>query len=463
MTEINDWSATCSIYDICDEHSSKTQSGDQARVSLDLPMGIRPHSTVLIRPTCRTSLIDNGAGFGAQLISSCDDIPVLHIIFHYSDLATEERLVSVKVSFSKYPAIWPQKAKKAWLRWLNDQASEVLVETRLSYAICGRLEHSSIDFFDVTRDTNHEFTAVVCLEHPLDDYDVTHLSITVPPNDVQIEDYQGAKSYNSSPLTFAEDFIISKWREWVYVECPICFDNLIVANATDISCGHLFCADCISMYARTTLRDLKGKSSNPFKCPVTSCRRNIKLVSCVKKMVSKEEWEVVELWREDIKYPPATMLKQCLRKSCGEGLMRHESPGSPFIYCDHCKWMCCELCLRRPHRSSECDQSQIIRLCARYRVASDKIKEKCENKWPWIKEYSISRDDDADAVEWVKANASFCPKCSTGIERSAGCFHMVCADCETHFCYECGVELSFPYYGTHHCWEERNEFQLDDD
>eukprot|EP00957_Ditylum_brightwellii_P182663 13913521-Ditylum_brightwellii.AAC.1 len=130
-------------------------------------------------------------------------------------------------------------------------------------------------------------------------------------------------------------------------------------------------------------------------------------------MVSKEEWEVVELWREDIKYPPATMLKQCLRKSCGEGLMRHESPGSPFIYCDHCKWMCCELCLRRPHRSSECDQSQIIRLCARYRVASDKIKEKCENKWPWIKEYSISRDDDADAVEWVKANASFCPKCST--------------------------------------------------
>ena len=58
---------------------------------------------------------------------------------------------------------------------------------------------------------------------------------------------------------------------------------------------------------------------------------------------------------------------------------------------------------------------------------------------------------------WVQENANVCPNCRNAIERSEGCFHMNCTLCGTHFCYECGEEIFYPYYGTHHCWEETND------
>jgi hypothetical protein len=40
---------------------------------------------------------------------------------------------------------------------------------------------------------------------------------------------------------------------------------------------------------------------------------------------------------------------------------------------------------------------------------------------------------------------------------------MKCFNCATHFCYECGTELFPPFYGTHHCWEEREEEDEDEE
>ena len=79
----------------------------------------------------------------------------------------------------------------------------------------------------------------------------------------------------------------------------------------------------------------------------------------------------------------------------------------------------------------------------------------------WIKEYASSREMDASASLWVKEFASICPNCKNAIERSDGCFHMHCV-CGTHYCYECGEEIFYPFYGTHHCWErEIDEMQFD--
>mmetsp|Transcript_44093 Transcript_44093/g.134266 ORF Transcript_44093/g.134266 Transcript_44093/m.134266 type:complete len:194 (-) Transcript_44093:1979-2560(-) len=187
----------------------------------------------------------------------------------------------------------------------------------------------------------------------------------------------------------------------------------------------------------------------------------------VKPFLSSDELEEVRLWYRNLKHPPTHRLAICPRKRCGERAMRRTEDGSQIVFCDSCGWTCCELCLAKVEDSHEdCDPTAVVRLCRRYRRASDEIKSACEERWPWINNYAEAHFEDDLALKWVKENASRCPRCRVGIERSEGCFHMHCRECGTHFCYECGEELRQPYYGTHHCWEQNalNDrwFQFDD-
>ena len=169
----------------------------------------------------------------------------------------------------------------------------------------------------------------------------------------------------------------------------------------------------------------------------------------------------VRVWIKDLKQPPCYSLPQCLKKTC-MGKMRKEEVDSYLIFCERCGGRWCELCLKRapvgkPH--GDClEETTVVQFCERYLSANDRAKERCERRWPWIKLYAKSRVHDIAVVQWMRANGQICPGCKTGVERTEGCFHMSC-QCGTHFCYECGVEIHPPFYGTHHCWEEKG-FQL---
>jgi len=41
----------------------------------------------------------------------------------------------------------------------------------------------------------------------------------------------------------------------------------------------------------------------------------------------------------------------------------------------------------------------------------------------------------------IKQDSQPCPRCSVRISRSAGCNHMRCTNCDTHFCYRCGKQI----------------------
>jgi hypothetical protein len=88
-------------------------------------------------------------------------------------------------------------------------------------------------------------------------------------------------------------------------------------------------------------------------------------------------------------------------------------------------------------------------------AASDEAKNRCLEKWPFMQVYAKSRVPDPEAIQWIKQHGQVCPGCQTGIERSEGCFHMSCK-CGTHFCYECGEQIFYPFYGTHKCWERQD-------
>ena len=235
------------------------------------------------------------------------------------------------------------------------------------------------------------------------------------------------------------------------------------------------------------VEELTDYRINPFLCPVDKCRKELPIDGIVKEFLSKEEYGKVLQWKYDIDFPPCYSLDRCLSKACcantqGKGeteekeeeeevyMRRSPSKNSnfnTFMFCKECNKEWCELCLKRirdgqsqkKHREV-CESQTALKFCRRYLRASDELKRECEAKFPWIASYARFRQMDTEAISWILENGQWCPTCNTGVERSDGCFHMKCINCNTHFCYECGQELFPPYYGTHHCWEE-NDFDED--
>lgn len=287
--------------------------------------------------------------------------------------------------------------------------------------------------------------------------------------------------------------------------CPICLEeSMLYSDGVVLPfCQHYCCRDCFEMYLKFKVQDIKQHRTNPFLCPVESCKRELPMGFC-KQFLSDDDIEAAKAWYKDLKNPPAWSLDRCLcTKTCGAvGSMRRwkgiesidatanaakdskttSSVLENLIYCESCNKTWCELCLTRVYDDFECRPvptkkqltqkekarqdhtisnhrfhcrpQSILRFCRRYMAASKEIQEACEAKYPWIASYSQFCQHDGAALQYILENGQRCPNCSNGVERIEGCFHMKCPTCATHFCYECGTELFPPYYGTHHCWEE---------
>ncbi|KAH7392950.1 RING finger protein-like protein [Pyrenochaeta sp. MPI-SDFR-AT-0127] len=72
---------------------------------------------------------------------------------------------------------------------------------------------------------------------------------------------------------------------------------------------------------------------------------------------------------------------------------------------------------------------------------------------------SLTEEDQA-SLNFILMNTSPCPYCSVPCQKSLGCNHMTCAQCETHFCYLCSAWLNpdHPYShfndpGQKHCFQ----------
>ena len=78
---------------------------------------------------------------------------------------------------------------------------------------------------------------------------------------------------------------------------------------------------------------------------------------------------------------------------------------------------------------------------------------KCSLEWcfychcPWHDGVSCKQHQNGDKEfkQWIKgrngkgvSNGHHCPSCKIPIQRSTGCDHMTCSECQTHFCYSCG-------------------------
>lgn len=56
-------------------------------------------------------------------------------------------------------------------------------------------------------------------------------------------------------------------------------------------------------------------------------------------------------------------------------------------------------------------------------------------------------EEEKASYEYIAAHTSPCPTCNSPTQKTMGCNHMICAQCQTHFCYLCGawLESGNPY------------------
>ena len=421
--------------------------------------------------------------------------------------------VQVKL-LSPYPHSFPQELKFKWLEWLTKQANDMLKDEQISYSVCNFVQHKALEFFPRLWETSNHNNNNSNIIEALQDCDLIEFQDEGPAfYDVptlatfstvkrllplQRQYPNGAKElqHDTSKLSRKEQTLIVplivNWKQWMPIECPICFDTVPSWEAVIVSCDHGFCKSCLTTYLRIKADEIHSENAkNPFVCPLNQCRQGMKIKKCVQQFLTEDLMDKVKAWYKDIQNPPSYVLDQCLKKECSNTVLRKEAVDSYIMSCEKCQGRWCELCLQRAPKSKQhhplkratngskqpprqrqeqlleddhfatpglCKAEECVAFCERYLSAGDAAKQKCETKWPWIKHYAKSRIHDESIHDWVRSNAQTCPGCKAGIERLEGCFHMSC-QCGTHFCYECGEEIFYPFYGTHHCWEREQRLQ----
>ncbi|XP_060094803.1 E3 ubiquitin-protein ligase RNF217 isoform X2 [Heteronotia binoei] len=125
----------------------------------------------------------------------------------------------------------------------------------------------------------------------------------------------------------------------------------------------------------------------------------------------------------------------------------------------------CRVCLEeKPLKPLPCCKKPVCEDCLKRYLSSQIQCPTCQFVWcfkchsPWhegvnCKEYK--KGDKllrhwANEIEHGQRNAQKCPKCKIHIQRTEGCDHMTCSQCNTNFCYRCGERYrQLRFFGDH--------------
>ena len=430
------------------------------------------------------------------VLSALDDPPIVELSFQYPcpsypcpSIEPDCYPKSVSIDIIQYPKLWPGAEKERWKTWMQSKANMLLKQESFSFNVCDFIAHQAMRYFEtLDENSKHGYSAILfkeesfgCHDHG-DDIGDDYPWITNAEEDNDkiciIDDVRLDKEFIRGTPTihiYARHAMKRNWKRYSTYKCPICFCSDSCESAVELPCDHLYCKECIDMYVETIIADIKMYKYrvNPFICPIVSCKANmnvlersspvckeIKIRTC--EVLTEVQKDCVREWKKDMAFPSGQVLSICPRPNCKAKGMRkiNNRPTETIARCEECDACFCELCVKRIYKKEigfdhrpKCDEGDALKLVKRYLRANTEIQDRCHERWHWLKEYASRREIDMSLTLWVEENANICPNCKNAIERSAGCFHMKCTECGTHFCYECGEEIFFPFYGTHHCWE----------
>eukprot|EP01105_Mastigella_eilhardi_P007206 TRINITY_DN1870_c0_g1_i2.p1 TRINITY_DN1870_c0_g1~~TRINITY_DN1870_c0_g1_i2.p1 ORF type:complete len:550 (+),score=104.60 TRINITY_DN1870_c0_g1_i2:41-1651(+) len=192
------------------------------------------------------------------------------------------------------------------------------------------------------------------------------------------------------------------------LNCPLCLDDLPYERFHALTCGHLYCLECLRAY----FQDCITSKKLPIICPDPSCKKEVEFgdVSrvCPKDVVEKMHTFLLDVAVE--KHPE--VFSCCPTPDCGYVFVWE--PGDPVDFtCPKCTRRYCLKCKVPFHEGVSCET---------YRLKN--------------------KDHDEELFTEFAQGFKFkqCTKCNRWVELGAGCNHIKCP-CGHEFCYACGKDF----------------------
>ncbi|XP_021096325.1 probable E3 ubiquitin-protein ligase RNF217 [Heterocephalus glaber] len=224
--------------------------------------------------------------------------------------------------------------------------------------------------------------------------------------------------------------------------CRVCLEDKPIEPLP--CCGKALCGECLQAYlsAQVQLGQVE------IKCPITECFEFLEETTVVYNLTYEDSIKYkyfLELGHIDSSTKPCPQCKHFTtvkKKGHIPTPSRSESkykrhlgdealaaadlwtlPTRPKIQCPACQFVWCFKCHSPWHEGVSCKE---------YRKGDKLLRH-------WASE-----------IEHGQRNAQKCPKCKIHIQKTEGCDHMTCSQCNTNFCYRCGERYrQLRFFGDH--------------
>ncbi|XP_076016314.1 E3 ubiquitin-protein ligase RNF217 [Genypterus blacodes] len=192
--------------------------------------------------------------------------------------------------------------------------------------------------------------------------------------------------------------------------CRVCLEENPIASLP--CCRKAVCDECLKLYVSSQVRVGKALIS----CPILECSGSLEEGAILAHLASEDVAKYryfLELSQLDASTKPCP---QCsyftsLKKQPVASGNASRSEQKYKIQCVSCQFVWCFKCHAPWHSGIRCRE---------YRKGDKLLR-----SW-------------ASGVEHGQRNAQKCPRCKIHIQRTEGCDHMTCTQCNTNFCYRCG-------------------------
>ncbi|XP_050995495.1 probable E3 ubiquitin-protein ligase RNF217 isoform X1 [Labeo rohita] len=206
----------------------------------------------------------------------------------------------------------------------------------------------------------------------------------------------------------------------VVLTCRICLDDKQTIPLH--CCKNAVCEECLKRYIISQVH--VGRAL--LVCPITECSGFLE-ESLVISNLSSEELAKYKYFLELSRLDSST--KPCPQCSLFTSLKgRNQQTATKIehkykIQCTKCQFVWCFKCHAPWHEGLKCRD---------YRKGDKLLRH-------W-----------ASVIEHGQRNAQKCPRCKIHIQRTEGCDHMTCTQCNTNFCYRCGEKYRhLRFFGDH--------------
>uniref|UniRef100_A0A8I5TMT6 E3 ubiquitin-protein ligase RNF217 n=2 Tax=Pongo abelii TaxID=9601 RepID=A0A8I5TMT6_PONAB len=203
--------------------------------------------------------------------------------------------------------------------------------------------------------------------------------------------------------------------------CRVCLEDKPIKPLP--CCKKAVCEECLKVYlsAQVQLGQVE------IKCPITECFEFLEETTVVYNLTHEDSIKYkyfLELGRIDSSTKPCPQCKHFTTfKKKGHIPTPSRSESKYKIQCPTCQFVWCFKCHSPWHEGVNCKEY--------------KKGDKLLRHW-------------ASEIEHGQRNAQKCPKCKIHIQRTEGCDHMTCSQCNTNFCYRCGERYrQLRFFGDH--------------